>query len=229
MDRTNRQTPIEISETEFPRFDNSAGKPTERFWFIKDEFIKHSKNLLTNGQIFSHISARLVNNRWVCDVNPVSGSAVSSFIMEMRLFYMKNESMSIYSFCTYMEKNIDNVNVQKFFNHMRESWDDNLQRNVSSSITYPGQINTNKQLIDAVLYGGSFHSQEKYKKRYDELLEHMDENLILMNAYNAMHSGYQMNQISRAISKLSKDNLVIMLPDHLRHEWDENCPYKVKK
>lgn len=142
---------------------------------------------------------------------------------------MKNESMSIHSFCTYMERSVANLNVRMFFKHMRESWEEYLARDAIFYSGYSGSIRTNKQLIDATLYSGNFHSQEKYKKRYDELLEFMDESLTLMHTYNAMHSGYQMNQISRAVGELREDNLVILLPDHLRHEWDENCPYAVTK
>lgn len=114
-----------------------------------------------------------------------------------------------------------------FFKHMRESWDEALDQPADLLDDYPGHIKTNKQLIDAALYGGHFHSQEKYKRRYDDLLTYMDESLILMSVYNAMHSGYQMNQISRALSELREDNLVVLLPDHLRHEWDAHCPYEV--
>lgn len=142
---------------------------------------------------------------------------------------MKSESMSIHSLCTYMEKNIGHINVQMFFRHMRESWEECLGHDAVLHGDYFGPIKTKKQLIDVVLYSGNFHSQEKYKRRYDELLEYMDESLILMHTYNALHNGYQMNQINRAISELRKDNLVILLPDHLRHEWDENCPYAVIK
>jgi hypothetical protein len=112
---------------------------------------------------------------------------------------------------------------------MRESWEECLGRGAILYGNYSGPIKTNKQLIDTVLYSGNFHSQEKYKQRYDGLLECMDESLILMHAYNALHSGYQMNQISRAIDELREDSLVILLPDHLRHEWDENCPYAVSR
>src|SRR6266705_660025 len=124
-----------------------------------------------------------------------------------------------------MEKNIDDINVRKFFKHMRESWDEYLKRDAMLYGDYSGPIKTNKQLIDTVLYSGNFHSQERHQKRYDELLEYMDSSLMLMSAYNAMHSGYQMNQIGCAVKELLEDNLVVLLPDHLRHEWDEDCPY----
>ncbi len=145
----------------------------------------------------------------------------------MRLFYMKSESMSLYSVCRYMETNVANMKVQSFFRHMRESWEEHLEADAIVIGDYSGSLKTNKQLIDAVLYSGNFHSQERYKKRYEELLRHMDESLILMSAYNAMHGSYQMNQISRSLSELREDNPVILLPNHLRHEWDENCPYQV--
>lgn len=224
---TDRQTPIDISGTSFPKFVDDSGKPTERFWYVKEEFINHSHSLLREGRMFSNMSAFPVNNRWVCAGKPVSSSDIASFVWKMRLFYMKSESMSIHSLCTYMERNISNVNVRMFFRHMRESWDECLGRDAILYSGYSGPIKTNKQLIDTVLYSGNFHSQEKYKRRYNELLEYMDESLILMHAYNALHSGYQMNQISRAIGGLREDNLVILLPDHLRYEWDENCPYAV--
>jgi len=169
--------------------------------------------------MFSLISARCVNNKWVCDGKPISNSDIASFVEKMRLFYMKSESMSIFSVCTYMATHIANVNVRKFFRHMRESWEECLKRDARLYKGYSGPIKSNKQLIDTVLYSGKFHSQEKYKKRYDELLKHMDESLILMNTYNAMHSGYQMNQINRAIEELRESNLVVLLPNHLRHEW----------
>lgn len=228
MNLTERQTPIDISGTMFPKFKNKDGFLSEKFWYVKSEFEKHSQNLLNEGGIFTSISARLVGDRWICDNNSVSESEVVSFIREMRLFYMKSECMSIYSFCIYMEMHIENKKVCDFFKHMRESWEEVLNRKVHLfGNEYSGSIKTNKQLIDAVLYSGNFHSQEKHKKRYDELLRYMDESLIIMSAYNAMHSGYQMNQISRSINELNKDNLVILLPDHLRHEWDESCPYEV--
>lgn len=226
MDWTERQTRIDISGTVFPKFVNSNGDP-ERFWFVKEEFLRHSQILLKNGRGFANIGAQLVDGRWICVGKPVSESDIAFFREKMRLFYMERESMSIFSFCTYMERNIANLNVRKFFRHMRENWKEYLERDAMLFGDYLGFIKTNKQLIDAVLYSGNFHSQEKYKKRYDELLENMDESLILMVAYNAMHSGYQMNQISRAIKELREDNLVILLPDHLQHEWDENCPYQV--
>lgn len=226
MNWTERQTPIDISGASFPKFVDDYGKSTERFWFIKEQFIKHSHSLLKEGQLFSHIGARLVNDRWVCTGKPVSGSDIASFVQKMRLFYMKNESMSIHSVCTYMERNISNAHVRMFFRHMRESWEKILLRD-ATLWGYSGTIKTNKQLIDTVLYSENFHVQVNYKKRYDELLVCMDESLILVHAYNAMHSGYQMSQISRAICELREDNLVILLPDHLRHEWDENCPYAV--
>lgn len=227
MNWTERQTPVDISGTSFPRFTDSDGNPTERFWYVKDEFIKHSRSLLAEGQIFSCIGARLKGTRWICAGKPVASADVASFVWKMRLFYMKSESMSIHSLCAYMEKNVINEHVQWFFRHMRESWKESLGRPVVLLEGYSGHIRTNKQLIDAVLYSGNFHSQEKYKRRYDDLLTYMDESLILTSAYNAMHSGYKMNQVSRAVSALREDNPVILLPDHLRHEWDNNCPYKV--
>lgn len=170
--------------------------------------------------MFSHISARLVNSRWVCEGKPISEPDIASFVKKMRLFYMKDECISIFSFCTYMETHIANVNVRKFFGHMRESWEEYLDQDALLCGHYSGRPISNKQLIDTVLYSiSNFHTQEKYKKRYEKLLEHLDDSLILMGAYNAMHSGYQMNQISRAIEELRADNLVVLLPNHLRHEW----------
>lgn len=229
MDWTERQTPIDISGTVFPDFVDDRGVKTGRFWFVKEEFVKHSRDLLTEGRAFSSISSRLVDNRWVCDGQAISISKIASFVMKMRLFYMKSENMSIYSFCDYMERSVANLSVRMFFKHMRTSWEEYLMQDAIFSRNYSGSIRTNKQLIDTVLYSGNFHSQEKYKKRYDELLGFMDEGLILMHAYNAMHSGYQMNQIGRAVGELREENLVILLPDHLRHEWDENCPYAIIK
>ena len=229
MNWAERQTPIDITGTAFPRFENNEGRPAERFWYVREEFVKHSRNLIDNGSRFSCINARLENNRWICDGKPVSESDIASLIREMRLYYMKTESMSIFSFCTYMERNVNGINVRRFFTHMIENWEEVLSREAKLFGDYSGPIRTNKNLIDAMLYSGNYHSQEKYKKRYSELLEHMDESLILMSAYNAMHSGYQMNQISRAVEELREDNLVILLPNHLRHEWDINCPYDTIK
>jgi len=50
------QTPIEINESIFPKFVNESCGTTERFWYIKDEFINHSKKFLSNGKMFSCIS-----------------------------------------------------------------------------------------------------------------------------------------------------------------------------
>lgn len=227
MNWTERQTPIEIWGTLFPRFKNSDGNPTERFWYVKDEFIKNSRSLLAEARIFSSISARRKGARWVAVGKAVESKDIASLIWKMRLFYMKTESMSIYSLCTYMEENVANERVQLFFKHMRESWEKSLGQPATFLDGYSGYTQTNKQLIDTVLYAGHFHSQEKYKRRYDDLLAYMDESLILMSVYNAMHSGYQMNQISRSLSELREDYLVIHLPDHLQHEWDPNCPYEV--
>ena len=83
----------------------------------------------------------------------------------MRLFYMKSESMSTHSLCTYMETMVHNDQVQLFFKHMRDSWEESLDRPAALLDGYSGHIKTNKQLIDSVLYRGSFHSQEKYKRR----------------------------------------------------------------
>lgn len=228
MNWHNDETPIDIASTDFPRFINENGDPTERFWYVKNEFLRHSRRLLNEGKIFSHISGNLVGNRWECAGDPLSISDVASFMWTLRLFYMKTESMSIFSVCQYMENNIDNIYVKKFFKHMRESWDEYLTRSaILFCKNYPGPIKTNKQLIDTVLYSGNFHSQEKYKNRFYELLSYMDESLIYMSTYNALHSGYQMTQISRSLNDLREDNLIILLPNHLQHEWDPNCPYKV--
>ncbi len=230
MSWMDEQTTIDISGTVFPMFTDAKGKNAERFWFIKDQFMKHSDNLLKNGKMFSSISARLVNNRWICDSHPVTKSDIAAFVWELRLFYMKKEYVSIHSFCTYMENQVSNNYVTKFFKHMRESWEEYLSRDAMlSTKDYSGPIKTNKNLIGALLYSDNFHTQEKYKKRYDELLIHMDESLILKSTYNAMHCSYQLTQISRAIKVLREDNLVILLPNHLQHEWNENCPYKVIK
>ena len=35
------QTTIDISGTLFPMFTDSKGRNGERFWFIKDQFLKH--------------------------------------------------------------------------------------------------------------------------------------------------------------------------------------------
>lgn len=221
------QTPIDISGTSFPRVVDADGKPRERFWYVLEEFIKHSRALLSDGRMFSCISARLVNDRWVCSGKPISTADIAAFVWKMRLFYMESESMSIYSVCRHMETHIANASVQLFFRHMRESWEEHLKADALLIGDYSGAIKTNKQLIDAVLYSGNFHSQEKHKRRYEELLRYMDESLILMSAYNAMHGSYQMTQISRSLSELREDNPVVLLPNHLRHEWDENYPYKV--
>ena len=228
MSWMDEQTTIDITGTTFPKFTDSKGDNPERFWFIKEQFIQHSQKLLNEGQIFSSISARLINERWICDNHAITKSDIASFVWEMRLFYMKSEYMSIHSFCSYMESNIENDYVINFFRHMRESWkkhlssDDVLFRN-----EHQGPVKTNKQLIDTLLYSDNFHTQEKYKKRYDELLVYMDESLILKRIYNAMHCGYQMNQISRSVMDLNEDSLVIKLPNHLQHEWSDNCPYEV--
>ncbi len=141
---------------------------------------------------------------------------------------MKSECMSIFSICNYLESNVDNPQVRMFFKYMRESWIDYLNQEVHLvSKAYNGPIKTNKALIDTLLYSGNFHSQEKYKNRYEELTKYMDEKLIFMTTYNVLHGGFYMNQITRSLKNLSESNLVILLPNHLRHEWDENCPYKV--
>lgn len=223
-------TAIDITGTTFPKFTDSKGKNPERFWFIKEQFIKHSNNLLNEGKMFSSISARLVNERWICDHYPIRKSDIAYFVWELRLFYMKSEYMSIHSFCNYMESHVENDRVINFFKHMRESWEEYLSRDaLLFGNKYQGPIKSNKQLIDALLYSDNFHTQEKYKKRYDELLIHMDESLILKSTYNAMHCGYQINQISRSMKELNEDNLIIKLPNHLQHEWDDNCPYEAIK
>lgn len=223
------QTPIDISGAKFPKIDNKTESPPQRFWFVKDEFIKHSQRMLNEGQMFSRISARLIGNRWECaGPRKISISDIACFVWSLRLFYMKSECMSVFSICTYLENNIDNPQVKRFYRHMKDSWEEYLERDVSLTAEgYKGPIKKNKHLIDTLLYSGNFHSQEKYKKRFDELLEYMDESLIFMKTYNALHSGYQMNQISRSLSQIRPENMVILLPNHLSHEWDENCPYKV--
>lgn len=230
MNWMDEQTSVDITGTTFPPFTDSKGKKSERFWFIKEQFIKHAQNLLNQGKMFSIISAHFVNKRWVCDHQPISKPDVASFVWELRLFYMKSEFMSIHSFCSYMENHIKNDYIINFYRHMRESWGEYLSRDANLiGDEYQGQVKTNKQLIDALLYSDNFHTQEKYKKRYDELLDYMDQSLILKSTYNAMHCGYQMNQISRSLSDLQRDNLVIKLPNHLQHEWNDNCPYHATK
>jgi hypothetical protein len=224
------QTPIDLSGATFPKFSSCKSKTPERFWFIKDQFVKHSQNLLNEGNVFTHIGARYWNRRWVCDRQPISKSDIALFVWELRLFYMKTEFMSIYSFCSYMEKHIKNHHVVRFFKHMRESWEGYLSQDVTLfGNEYKGPIKTNKQLIDALLYSDNFHTQEKYKKRFDDLLVYIDESLILKSTYNAMHCGYQLNQITRAIKGLKESHLVVLLPNHLQHEWNEDCPYELAR
>jgi len=222
------QTKIDISGTIFPKFTDHDGKPFQDFWYIKKEFINNSRFLLDSNRYFSFISAKKVGTKWINEGTPISTSDIVLYACKLRLFYMKSEPMSIYSLCSYMEEHIDNTCVKSFFKHMKESWEKDLARNTHlHDDDYSGPIKTNKQLIDTFLYSGNFHSQEKYKSRFDELLNHMDVSLILMATYNAFHCGYQMAQISHAIEKLQPNNPVIMLPNHLRHTWDDNCPYNV--
>jgi len=228
MNWADQQTAIDISGTSFPRFTNPNGSKGERFWFVKDEFLNNSRILLDEGRVFQNIGAKLVFNRWVCAGPKISKEDIASFVWKLRLFYMTTENMSIYSVCSYMEKNVKNDKVVRFFKHMRESWENGLKRDcMLDSNYYEGSIKSNKELIDALLYSGNFHAQERYKKKYDELLEYFDESLILKHAYFAMHSGYEMTQMSTALKDLREDNMVISLPNHLRHEWDEDCPWKV--
>ena len=175
--------------------------------------------------MFSCIHARRIGDRWVSEGNRTSLREMAYFVWSLRLFYMKSECMSIYSICNYIENKVSDAQVKRFFRHMRESWEEDLNQKVYlMSKEYQGPIKTNKDLIDALLYSGNFHSQEKYKKRYDELSKYMDESLILMETYNVLHSSYQMHQISQSLKDLREDNLVILLPNHLRHKWDENFP-----
>lgn len=230
MGWTDEQTPIDISGTKFPKINAGTGSPPERFWYIKNEFVRHSERLLQEGRMFSCIRARLESNRWVCDGNGTSIEEMASFVWSLRLFYMKSECMSIYSICNYLEKYIDDEQVKMFYRRMRDSWEDYLSWDVEVlPKQYKGPIKTKKHLIDTLLYSGNFHSQEKYKKRYDELLNILDEKLIFMHTYNVLHSSYQMNQIGRSLRDLKEDNMVILLPNHLRHEWDINCPYEVTR
>jgi hypothetical protein len=230
MNWTEEQTLVDISGTEFPKVQNNKCSKPERFWFVKDEFIRHSKRLLNEGKMFSSISAHLVGNRWECVGHPITDADVAAFVWTLRLFYMKSECMSIDSVSSYLEHQVKNDQVKKFYKHMRESWESYLNRDAQLDLKgYNGPVKTNKNLINTLLYSGNFHSQEKYKNRYDELLEYMDESLIFMNTYNAMHGSYQMNQISRSLKCLREDNLIILLPNHLRHEWDENSPYMIVK
>ena len=229
MNRTEQQWSVDISGTDFPNFKDRNGNTIGNFWYVKDEFLEHSESLLTEGKMFSSIGARQVNNRWLCEGNAVTKKELAYFIQEMRLFYMKSEALSIHSFSSYMEKNIENRHVKKFFQHMKLSWEENLLREALLIGHYSGPVKSNKQLIDALLYSGNFHAQEKYKNRYIGLLKSMDESLLLKCAYNAMHFSYQMTQIRRSIMELKEDNLTILLPVHLRHEWDDECPYEVTK
>ncbi|WP_334078840.1 hypothetical protein [Microbulbifer sp. M83] len=222
-----RQTPIDISDCSFPRFKDSSGRSTERFWFVKEQFVKHASWLLNEGKSFSHVGARMSGSRWISDCKPVTEKDIAHFVWKLRLFYLKSECMSIPSVCLYMESNVRNRHIQLFFRHMRKSWEEALKQPAALLEGYTGKIKTNKQLIDTLLYSGNFHCQEKYDQRYNELLGFMDDSLILMCAYNAMHNGYQMNQISRVFGDLTPGNPVILLPDHLRHEWDRDCPYNV--
>ena len=59
MNWTEEQTLVDISGTEFPKVQNNKCSKPERFWFVKDEFIRHSKRLLNEGKMFSSISAHL--------------------------------------------------------------------------------------------------------------------------------------------------------------------------
>lgn len=221
MSITENQSRIDISGTNFPHFTDPKGNNPERFWFIKDQFINHSQNLLKHGNKYNCIDARLEGGRWVSNKRQATKADIAVFILEMRLFYMKTEYVSVYSFCSYMEKQVKNQYVVNFFRHMRENWENYLSWEVIfPDGDYNGPVKTNKHLIDTLLYSNFFHTQKKYKERFDGLLELMDENLILMTAFNAMHCGYQMNQISRAVSSLQDDTPIILLPDHLRHHWD---------
>jgi hypothetical protein len=217
------QTEFDISGTTFPKMKNSISMSEERFWFIKDEFVTSSELLLKEGQIFTSISATRSGERWVVSGAEVSKYQIAAFMGLLRQFYMTQECISIYSFSKYMAGNIENRCVKKFFEYMSISWEQNLKHEVQLYDTYEGNIKTSKQLVDTVLYSGLFHSQEKYKKKYLKLLESIDESLILMHTYNSLHCGFHLNQISRAIQLLSPTNMKILLPDHLRHKWDENC------
>ena len=189
---------------------------------LKNKFDSFVKILVAQGF--------LVGNRWECVGHPITDADVAAFVWTLRLFYMKSECMSIDSVSSYLEHQVKNDQVKKFYKHMRESWESYLNRDAQLDLKgYNGPVKTNKNLINTLLYSGNFHSQEKYKNRYDELLEYMDESLIFMNTYNAMHGSYQMNQISRSLKSLREDNLIILLPNHLRHEWDENSPYMIVK
>ncbi len=226
MDWTGRQIPIDISGTTFPEVDN--GGKAENFWYVKNEFIRHSERLMNEGKLFARISIERVGQRWVDTTKQITLRDIALFMWSLRLFYMKTEPMSFVSICNYMEREVKNIHVNKFFSHMRSTWEKKLSDDVSLyDCSYSGPIKTNKNLIDTILYSGNFHSQEKFKLQYDELLEYMDESLIYKSAYNVLYSGYHMNQISRALSQLSETNLVIMLPAHLQHEWDDDCPYQV--
>ncbi len=228
MNWSDEQTPVDISGTNFPKVEAGKESQPQRFWYVKDEFIRHSHRLLNEGSMFSMISAQRVGGRWVARGKSASLEEMASFVWSLRLFYMKSECMSIVSICDYLENNISHPQVKMFFKYMRESWVGYLNQDVHlTSEAYNGPIKTNKALIDTLLYSGNFHSQEKYKKRYDELTKYMDERLIFMATYNVLHSGFHMNQITRSLKNLSESNLVILLPNHLRHEWDENCPYEV--
>ncbi|WP_428239507.1 hypothetical protein [Gynuella sp.] len=221
------QTEFDITGTTFPKMKNSISGSEERFWFIKDEFVAASELLLIEGRMFSSIGAMRSGERWVVSGTEVTKYQISAFMGLLRQFYMRQECLSIYSFSNYLAANIENKCVKMFFEFMANSWEESLKHKVYLYDTYEGSIETSKQLVDTVLYSGLFHSQEKYKKKYLKLLESIDESLILMHAYNSLHCSFHLNQISRAIRNLSPTNMKIMLPDHLRHKWDDNCPYKV--
>ena len=115
MGLVDEQTPINISGVNFPEFTSEKGKSPERFWFIKDQFVSHSKSLLTDGNIFTNISSHFSEGRWICNNSPIDKADIAHFVLRLRLFYMKSEYMSIFSFCSYMLRHVDNRYVSRFF------------------------------------------------------------------------------------------------------------------
>lgn len=153
LDRTERQIFIDISGTKFPKIKNGLDCPSEGFWYVKDEFIRHSKRMLSEGQLFTHIGGVLVGKRWECTTRPVTLKEIALFVWSLRLFYMKSESTSIFSLSTYLEKNVDNIHVKKFFKHIRESWGEYLNRDATLICKdyYNDPIKTNKNLVDTLI------------------------------------------------------------------------------
>lgn len=102
----NDQVAIEISDTSFQRFRSFNGKHSERFWYVKEEFLCLSKELLAAENRITQIDARLEGERWLCSSSPVTRKEVSFIFNLMRLFYMESEFTSILNFSSYMANNI---------------------------------------------------------------------------------------------------------------------------